>query len=116
LGLGLEGFFGREKPTEASDQSSDGLQVKGVGSTEGVEDLGPSIAGFRVSDIMGELDISGDGAVFVFARDGSDIHAYFNSMYLIICQEKNYKTHAYTIWDSSGYVFRKNNNLALFLG
>jgi len=116
LGLGLEGFFGREKPAEAFDQSSDGLQIKGVGSTEGVEDLGPSIAGLGVSDIMGELDISGDGAVFVFAGDGSDIHAYFNSMYLSICQVKNYKTHAYAIWDSSGYVLRKNNDLALFLG
>jgi hypothetical protein len=60
---------------------------------EGVEDVGVGKSGFGVTDVMGELDISG-GAVFVVARDGSHIHAYLNSVYFCYLQENSYILHA----------------------
>jgi hypothetical protein len=112
LGLGLKGIFRREKPTETFDQSSDGLYVQGIRPAKGIEDIGTGKAGLGISDIMSELDIGGNGAVFVFAGDRPDIHAYLNSMYLYVCQEKNYIVHAYAFLGFSKVALCNINNLA----
>jgi hypothetical protein len=112
LGLGLKDIFWREKTAEAFDQAFDSLDIQRVSSAKGVEDIGTGKPGFRISHIMGELDVSGSRAVFVLAGDGSDIHAYPYSMYRNLCQEKNYIVHAYTFLGFEKLALWNINNLA----
>lgn len=66
----------REQAAQASDQSSDRLEVQGIGTTEGLQDIGPGELRLGVSGIVGKLDVGGGRAVLVLAGDRSHIHAY----------------------------------------
>jgi len=72
----LQGSFGGQEAVEAFDQSFDRFQIQGVGAAEGIQDMGLGATGFGVPDIVSQLDVSGGRAIFVFAGDGSCIHAY----------------------------------------
>ena len=95
----FEGVLGGDKPAQALDQSPQRGDVKRVGAAERMNDLGPGEAAFGVADVMGELDIGGDGAILVLAGDGPHIHAYLNSIYLVLCQGIIYISHAYEFFD-----------------
>ena len=51
-GFSFSRILRREKAAEAADESADCLQVKRVRSSEGIEDIGPGVAGFGVTDIV----------------------------------------------------------------
>jgi len=112
IGLNSKSLFRCEEPAEAFDQAFDGLYIQRVSSAKGVEDVGPGKTGFGISDIMGELDVGSGGAVFVLAGNGSDIHAYSYSIYLYLCQEKNYIMHAYVFLNFGKSTLCNINNLA----
>jgi len=97
--LGLDGVFRGEKAAEAPDQSLEGDHIEGIGAAEDAENLGSGLAGFRIADVVGQLDVGGGGAVFVVAGYSTDIHAYSHSMYLRVYQEENYNSHAYQFLD-----------------
>lgn len=63
--LQLEGVCGVEEATDAFDEALEGLNVKLVGTTEGVEDVSFRDTGFGVANVVGQLDIGDDGTVFV---------------------------------------------------
>jgi hypothetical protein len=110
--LGLKDILWGEETAEALDQSLDGDHIEGIGPAEDVENLGSGLAGSRVADVVGQLDVGGSGAIFVLAGNGSDIHAYLDSMYLYLCQENNYIVHAYAFSGFNKSALSKINNLA----
>ena len=64
-------------------------------TVEDGEDFGPSETAFWIADVMGELDIGGDGAVFILPGDCPDIHAYLNNAFYHNSQYHIENTHAY---------------------
>jgi hypothetical protein len=64
-------------PTDSangSGESNQGLPVELIGTTEAVDDTGYGGVGLRISLVVGELEILGNGAVLVFSFRGSQIH------------------------------------------
>jgi len=91
-GLGGQSIFGRDETTDPPDQTPERLDI---GPAEGIEDLSAGETAFRVSDIMGELDIGGNGSVLIFPGNRSYIHAYIIIIFYFCCQYIIINAHAY---------------------
>jgi len=101
--LCLQGILRGEKSAEASDKSSDGLDIQAVRPAEGEKDIGTGVASPGIPDVVGELDIGGGCSVLVLPGDGSDVHASLSSMYYTLLQAINALAHAY-----SYFIFQKD--------
>jgi hypothetical protein len=64
------------KTVDAGGKTFQTLYVQFVSAAEMVQDFRLWSSGHRISLIMSELDVTGDGTVFVFTRDRSYIHIY----------------------------------------
>jgi hypothetical protein len=60
---------------------------------------------------VSQLDVLDHRAVFVFAFDGSNIHAYLKSMYYKLCQHKYYNSCAYVFGTQTRTRLRKISEL-----
>jgi hypothetical protein len=83
--LNLQGLLRREKAGEAFGQSANGFHIQGVGSTEGIKDIGFRLPGPGIPDIMGQLDAGGGRSVLVLSGNRSNVQVYSNSMYYHSC-------------------------------
>jgi len=75
-GFGGQRIFWWKKSWNTGHQSLELLNVQFFDAAKVVEDLGNSEALIRITLVMGQLDVSDLGAIFIFARDLSYIHAY----------------------------------------
>jgi hypothetical protein len=66
---------------DGSTQPHESIPIELIRTPERVDDLGDALAGFGVTEVMGELVVLDDGAVSVLAAGRAQIHAHSYSMY-----------------------------------
>jgi len=72
LGIGLDADTAH--PGDGMAQPNQRIAVEFIGAAEAVDDLGDRLFGVGVADIVGELEVFGGGAVFVFSFGASQVH------------------------------------------
>jgi hypothetical protein len=75
-GTALLGIFGADESAEAGDEALEGRHIQLVPPPEGVDDLGPGVALFRVSDVVGQLNILVFRPSLVLPFYAAHIHAH----------------------------------------
>ena len=73
--------------------------------------LTKGISGFRVTDIMGQMNVGGCGSAFILSGDCSIVHAYSNNTYCQSCQEQLFDSHAYDFFSFPETPTTKINRL-----
>jgi hypothetical protein len=76
LGFQFLGIFGADKAAEAGHKSLEGRHIQLVSAPEGVDDLGPGIALFRVPGVVGQLNILDLRPILVLTFYAAYIHAH----------------------------------------
>ncbi len=75
-----------KEAVDALDETSQALLVDALAAAEVMEDERLGTLGLRVSEVVGELDVLGDGAVLVGALHRPQVHGYMIAVYYITCQ------------------------------
>ena len=114
--LNLQGLLWGEEAGEALGQSPDRIDIQRVGTTKGVKNIRPGLSGFRIPDIVGQLNVGGGRSAFVFSGNRSNVHVYSNNMYYQQCQVLLYNSHAYMFFNFPEARLRDFNHLRHFRG
>ena len=69
-------LFRSEEAGQAFGESSNRIDIKGVGAAKGVENIRFRLSRFGIPNIMRQLDVCGGRSALVFSGDCSDVHVY----------------------------------------
>ncbi|WP_459919080.1 hypothetical protein, partial [Desulfocicer niacini] len=86
LSLQILSIFRADEAAEAGDKALESCHIQLVPPPEGVDDLGPGVALFRMSGIVGQLDILDLRPILVLPFYAAYIHAHKKSMYILLYQ------------------------------
>jgi hypothetical protein len=60
--------------SDGAAQPNELIAVEFIGSTKAVNDVSDGFAGYRVTFVMGELEVLGGGSILVFSAGCTQVH------------------------------------------